>query len=282
MYGILEKEKLAPNVIHLKIEAPAVARKAQPGQFVILRVDEKGERIPISLAGWDRDQGTIDLIFLVVGTSTRKLSLLNPGASVLNAAGPFGRPTEIKHYGEVVCAAGCFGVGAMLPVAAALQAEGNRVVAVMEARARALLFWEDRLRAVSDELVVATGDGSLGRKGWANDVIADLINAGRKIDRVIAVGCTFMMMECSKATRPHGIPTVVSLTPIMVDGTGMCGCCRVQVGGQTCFACVDGPEFDGHQVDWELVISRQKSYLDEEGRSLNLWERANWHKLMAR
>jgi len=280
MYKIVERKVLVPNIIHIRVAAPEIAQKVKPGQFVILRVDEVGERFPMSLADWDRGKGIIDIAFYVLGTSTRKLASLREGDYIMNVVGPLGNPTEIEHYGNVLCACGCFGCGPTIPLVRALKEKGNKVVSVMEARSKSFLFWQDRLEEVSDELHITIGDGSYGRKWWTNDFTEEYLKAGNKVDRIFAHGCPFMMMECSKASKPFGVKTIVSLTPIMVDGTGMCGCCRVSVGGETKFACVDGPEFDGHNVDWELLINRQRTYLDEETRSLDLWERENWHKIV--
>jgi NAD(P)H-flavin reductase len=280
VYRILHRENLAPNIHLLRVEAPAVAAKAQPGQFVMIMVDERGERIPLTIADWDRDEGSISIVFMELGTSTRKLAALNSGDHILNFVGPLGLPTHIDNFGTVVLAAGCFAVGPIISIARALKEMGNKVISIMEARSKNLLYWERSLGAVSDELIVTTGDGSYGYRGWATDPIRELLQQGEKVDRVIAIGCTFMMKECAEATRPFGVKTIVSLNPIMVDGTGMCGCCRVEVGGVTKFACVDGPDFDGHEVDWDLLLARQRIYLLEEEQSLDLWERENWHKVM--
>jgi NAD(P)H-flavin reductase len=280
VYKILLREDLAPNIHLLKVEAPPVAAKAQPGQFVMVMVDERGERIPLTIADWDRDEGSISIVFMELGTSTRKLAALNSGDHILNFVGPLGLPSHIDNFGTVVLAAGCFAVGPIISIARALKEMGNKVISIMESRSKNLLYWERNLGAVSDELIVTTGDGSYGYRGWATDPLLELLQRGEKVDRVIAIGCTFMMKECAEATRPFGVKTIVSLNPIMVDGTGMCGCCRVEVGGVTKFACVDGPDFDGHEVDWDLLLARQRIYLLEEEQSLDLWERENWHKVM--
>jgi ferredoxin--NADP+ reductase len=283
MYGILEKEKLAPNLTYFKIKAPAVARKAQAGQFVIVRIDERGERIPLTIADYDREAGTITLIFQEVGKSTMHLGTLEVGDQLATFVGPLGRPTEVANYGTVVCVGGGVGIAPIFPIARALKEAGNTVISIIGARNKSLLFWEDRMRAVSDELIVCTDDGSYGRKALVTEPLKDLLEArAREIAHIWAIGPAIMMKFVSATTKPYQVPTIVSLNPIMVDGTGMCGCCRVQVGGQTRFACVDGPEFDGHQVDWDLLLSRQRSYLDEEQRSLSLWQQADRHKLMAR
>jgi len=272
MYRILLSEDLVPNIHLFKIEAPAVARKAQAGQFVIVRLDEKGERIPLTIADWDREGGSIVIVFMEVGTTTRKLAQLKTGEHIANFVGPLGLPTHIEKFGTVVCVGGGFAVATIVPIARALREAGNRVISIMGARNKDLLFWEDRLGSVSHQLIVTTDDGSYARKGVVTEPLKELLEGGEKIDRVIAIGPTVMMKFCSLTTKPFGVKTIVSLNPIMVDGTGMCGCCRVEVGGETKFTCVDGPDFDGHQVDWDLLFARQKIYLEEEKRSLEQWE----------
>ncbi|AET64066.1 sulfide/dihydroorotate dehydrogenase-like FAD/NAD-binding protein [Methanothrix harundinacea] len=279
MYQIVEKEALVPNIIYLKIRAPKVAKAARPGQFVIIRVDETGERVPMGLAGWDAEEGTIEIVFYVLGTSTMKLGTLRVGDSVLNLAGPLGTPTEVGNFGTVICACGCFGIGPTMPLIKALKEAGNRVITAVEGRSREFIFWEDRLREASDEVVILAGDGSCGDAGWTNDFIKRRL-AEEKIERIFVHGCPFMMMEAARASEPFGVKTIVSLTPLMVDGTGMCGACRVEVGGETKFACVDGPDFDGHQVNWETLALRLRQFIPEEDRSHMLWERDNWHRLV--
>lgn len=276
MFAILAKEKLNPVITMLKVEAPEIARKAQPGQFVVARVDEVGERFPISLADWDREEGSITIVIMEVGTSTRKLACLDVDDYILNLAGPLGLPAHVENFGRVVCAGGCYGIGAILPLARALKQSGNEVICIIEARSKNLLYWQDRLRQVGDELIITTGDGSHGYEGWAYDPLKEMLEKGEKVDRVFAHGCNYMMMLCSETTKPFGVKTMVSLNPIMVDGTGMCGVCRVSIGGVTKFACVDGPEFDGHEVDWELLAARRQSYIQEEIRSLEWWESQRW------
>jgi len=270
MYRVVANDDLAPNVHLLKVEAPTVARKIQPGQFVIVMVDEKGERIPLTIADWDESEGSISIVFFEVGMTTYKLAQLKPGAHMFSFVGPLGLPTGIEKFGTVICAGGCYGIGAILPVVRALKKAGNEVISIIEARNKSLLFWEEPLRQASDKLIVTTGDGSYGRKGWVNDVIKEMLEQGQRIQRVFVRGCPFMMMLCSETTRPYGVNTTVSLSPIMVDGTGMCGCCRVSVGGETKFACVDGPDFDGHKVDWNSLVARQNAYLEEERECLKL------------
>ena len=272
MYRIMLREDLVPSIHLFKVEAPAVARKAQAGQFVVLRVDEKGERIPLTVADWDREEGSITIVFMEVGATTRKLAQLKAGDYIANFAGPLGLPTHIDNFGTVVCVGGGFAVAPIVPIARSMKEAGNRVLSIMGARNKDLLFWEDRFRAVSDELIVTTDDGSYGRKALVTEPLKELLEGERKIDLVIAIGPTVMMKFCAKTTEPFGIKTIVSLNPIMVDGTGMCGCCRVEVGGETKFTCVDGPDFDGHQVDWDLLFTRQRIYLEEEKKALERWE----------
>ncbi len=272
MYRIMLREDLVPSIHLFKVEAPAVARKGQAGQFVVVRVDEKGERIPLTIADWDREEGSITIVFMEVGVTTRKLAQLKAGDYIANFAGPLGMPTHIDNFGTVVCVGGGFAVAPIVAIARSMNEAGNRVLSIMGARNKDLLFWEDRLRAVSDELIVTTDDGSYARKGLVTEPLKEILEGDERIDRVIAVGPTVMMKFCAKTTEPFGVKTIVSLNPIMVDGTGMCGCCRVEVGGQTKFTCVEGPDFDGHQVDWDLLFNRQRIYLEEEKKSLERWE----------
>jgi ferredoxin--NADP+ reductase len=278
LYKILEMRELVPNIHLLKVSAPAVAQKAQPGQFVILTVDEKGERIPLTIADWDHQEGSITIVFMEVGTTTQRLALFNAGDSLYSLAGPLGIPTHIEKFGTVVCVGGCYGIAAMMPIARGMREAGNRVISVIEARNKYLLFWEEELKKVSDEVIITIGDGSHAPQRWIPDQVTQILDEGGKIDLVVAFGCTYMMKLCCETTKPHGIKTVVHLSSIMVDGTGMCGCCRVSVGGETKFACVDGPEFDGHEVDWDVLLARQRSYQSEEIRSLQQWESHAWRK----
>ena len=272
MYRIVTKKRLNPVIDYMEVEAPAVAKKAKPGQFVVIRVDEVGERIPLTLADWDSKDGTITLVAMQVGTSTHKLACLDAGDSILNLVGPLGLPSDIDRFGTVVCVAGGVGAAPVFPIARALKQAGNRIISILGARSRDLLFWEERLQSVSDELIVTTDDGSYARKGVVTEPLKEMLERSEKIDRVLAIGPAIMMKFCALTTKPFGVPTFVSLNSIMVDGTGMCGCCRVSVGNATKFACVDGPDFNGHEVDWDLLFKRQQSYLDEEKRSLELWE----------
>ncbi len=272
MYKILERQDLVPGIHLLKMEAPNVAKKAKPGQFVVIRIDEKGERIPLTVAGWDEKEGSVTIVFMEVGTTTHRLATLGTGDYIADFVGPLGIPTHIEKFGTIVCVAGGFAVAVIRPIARALKEKGNHVISILGARTKDLLFWEDELRQVSDELIITTDDGSYGRKGLVTEPLKELLESERKIDQVMAIGPTVMMKFCAKTTEPFGIKTIVSLNPIMVDGTGMCGCCRVVVGDVTKFACVDGPDFDGHQVDWDLLMARQRTYLDEEKRSFEQWQ----------
>ncbi|MBM3167631.1 MAG: sulfide/dihydroorotate dehydrogenase-like FAD/NAD-binding protein [Chloroflexi bacterium] len=255
----------------MKMEAPAISQKAKAGQFVIIRVDDVGERIPLTLADWDAKESTVTLVAMEVGTSTKKLSLLKVGDSVIDLVGPLGLPAEIEKFGTVICVGGGVGIAPIYPIARALKQGGNKIISIIGARCKDLLFWEDRMKMVSDELIATTDDGSYARKGLVTEPLKEVIER-EKVDRVIAIGPAVMMKFCSLTTKPYGVPTIVSLNSIMVDGTGMCGCCRLSVGGVTKFACVDGPDFDGHKVDWDTVFARQKVYLEEEKLSLEKWE----------
>jgi NAD(P)H-flavin reductase len=268
VYQIISRETLVPNNHLFKVEAPAVARKARAGQFVVIMIDEKGERIPLTIADWDREEGSITIVFMEVGVTTRRLAQLKAGDSIANFIGPLGVPSHVERFGTVVCVGGGVGVAPIFPIARALKEAGNRVISIIGARNRDLLFWEDRVREVSDSLTVTTDDGSYARKGLVTEPLKELLEGSEKVDRVVAIGPAVMMKFCSLTTKPFAVPTIVSLNPIMVDGTGMCGCCRVEVGGETKFTCVDGPEFDGHQVDWDLVFARQRIYLDEEKHAM--------------
>jgi NAD(P)H-flavin reductase len=265
---------LVPGIHLFQVAAPAVAKKAQPGQFVVVRIDEKGERIPLTIADWDEEQGSVTIVFMEVGTTTARLALLKAGDTIADFVGPLGLPTHIEKFGTVVCVAGGFAVATIVPIARAMREKGNKVISIMGARSKDLLFWEDKLRSVSDQLIVTTDDGTYGRKGVVTVPLKELLESGEKVDRVIAIGPSIMMKFCSLTTVLFGVKTIVSLNPIMVDGTGMCGCCRVSVGGETKFACVDGPDFDGHQVDWDLLFARQRIYLGEEKHSFEQWQRS--------
>ncbi len=271
MTRILQKTELAPKIFEYIVEAPRVARKAQPGHFVIVMADERGERVPLTVADFDRKAGTVTLVMMVVGTSTAKLARLEAGESLYALIGPLGHPSEIERYDSVVMVAGGVGVAPIFPIARAFRQIGTRVITIQGARSRDLLFWTDKIAAVSDQHLVTTDDGSFGRKGLVTEPLREILaqDAPRRIGCVYAIGPAVMMKFCAKSTEPFGVKTVVSLNSVMVDGTGMCGGCRVSLRGQTRFTCSDGPEFDGHLVDWDELLARQKIYAHEEKCSLD-------------
>ena len=265
MFKILKKEELSPNVYAMEIDAPRVAKKAEPGQFIVLRVNEEGERIPLTIANFDRKTGRILIVFQVIGASTMELAALKEGDDILDFVGPLGRPSEIaKLDGTMVVVGGGIGVAPTFPIARAMKEAGNKVIAIMGAKTKDILIMEDEMKEVTDEIVVTTDDGSRGIKGFVTNAVQALVDRGEKIAQITAIGPVIMMKSVADATRDLGIKTVVSLNPIMVDGTGMCGGCRVTVGDETKFACVDGPEFDGHLVDFKGLMSRQRMYRDME------------------
>jgi len=272
LYEILYREDLAPVTKLIEVKAPLVASKARAGQFVVIRVNEKGERIPLTIADFDREKGTLTLIFQEVGKTTMMLGTKRAGDYLASVVGPLGHPSEIENYGTVICVGGGVGIAPVFPIARELKQAGNKVISIIGARNKDLLFWEDRMRSVSDELVVTTDDGSYGRKALVTEPLKEMLEAGLKPARIWAIGPAIMMKFVSLTTQPFGVPTIVSLNSIMVDGTGMCGACRVSIGGQTRFVCVEGPEFDGHQVDWNLLLERQRIYVDEEKRALEHWK----------
>ncbi|ACA59091.1 sulfide/dihydroorotate dehydrogenase-like FAD/NAD-binding protein [Candidatus Desulforudis audaxviator] len=272
MYRILRKEVFSPSVKLLEIEAPRVARKAQAGQFVMLRVYERGERIPLTVADCDPERGSVTVVFMEVGKTTRLLGSLEEGAGILDFVGPLGNPTEIEKFGRVACVGGGVGVACIYPICRALKKAGNEVIAVVGARTKELLFWEDRLRETVDELLITTDDGSYVRKGFVTDVLREVAGRENPPDRVVAVGPLPMMRAVCGVTKEFGLKTIVSLNPIMVDGIGMCGACRVTVGGETRFVCVEGPEFDGHEVDFAELAQRLQRYRAQEQESLARYE----------
>jgi len=279
MAKILEKRLIRkPDVFYYRIDAPLISRKAKPGQFVIIRLNEKGERIPLSLADIDSEGGTISLIVMAVGKTSTEMSLLNAGDEILDLCGPLGEPTHISKVGRVVLVGGGFGTAPLYPIARAFKEAGNEVVTIMGARSGDLLIYEDEMKLVSDKLVITTDDGSKGLKGLVTDALKTELEE-KPAGLVMAVGPAVMMKFVCRTTEPFGVRTVVSLNPIMIDGTGMCGGCRVSVGGEIRFACTDGPEFDGHQVDWDILMSRQKTYLTEEKESFEEWKKRHSHVL---
>jgi ferredoxin--NADP+ reductase len=262
---ILVKEQLSENVFKMILDGPKIAQKRKAGQFVVLRIHEEGERVPLTIADADPNKGTVTIIFQVVGKSTGHLADLNAGDDLLDLVGPLGKPTHIEKVGTVACIGGGVGIAPVYPITQALKNAGNYVISIIGARTKDLLIMEDEMKAVSDEFVVATDDGSYGFHGFVSQALENkYLLTGRKIDEVVAIGPVPMMRAVCDTTRKYNVPTVVSLNSIMVDATGMCGACRVSVGGKTRFVCVDGPEFDGHQVDFRELMDRQRIYLTEE------------------
>ena len=264
MYKIVRKEALKPTVILYEIEAPMVAKKAQPGQFIILRVDENGERIPITIHDYDREKGTVTIIVQTIGATTEKLSHKAEGESIQDFVGPLGKPTETEGKKKVCVVGGGVGCAIAYPVLKKFHDCGAEVHAVVGFKNKDLVILEDKFKAVSSVLKVCTDDGSYGQQGMVTDALKELLDAGNVYDEIFAIGPAIMMKFVCKTTEPYGVPTTVSMSPIMVDGTGMCGGCRLTVGGETKFACVDGPDFDGHKVDWDETLKRGSMYFDWE------------------
>ena len=276
-YKILDKIELCPNQYELKIDAPFVTRNAQAGQFIIFRVETDGERVPITIADVDREKGILTVVFMAVGYSTKKLAQLEIGDEILDVVGPLGKATEIENYGTVVCVAGGYGAAPCYLISKAFHDAGNKVHMIMGARNKDLLFWQDKMATACSELHIATDDGTLGHKGFVTEVLADIMKK-EKVNYVIAVGPMPMMRAVANLTREEGIKTEASMNPIMIDGTGMCGACRVTVGGEVKFACIDGPDFDAHKIDFDEVINRTRIYKDEERRrseNCNLLKKAD-------
>lgn len=264
MFRLLENRTLVPN-LHLAVfAAPEVAAAARPGQFVIIRPREESERIPMTISDWDAERGTVSVVYMVVGKTTAELAALSAGEQAATVVGPLGNPMELDHFGHVVCVGGCYGIASIYPIARALKALGNRVTVVIEARSAYLLYWQKKLGAVADELHIITRDGTRGLAGHIDRLPGILAGLPEPADRVIINGCNYLMMRGAEETLPLGIRTIVSLNTLMIDGTGMCGVCRCTVAGSTKFACVDGPHFDGHEVDWDEIARRRQAYLGEE------------------
>jgi ferredoxin--NADP+ reductase len=262
---IVSKARLSDEVFRIEVEAPNIARERKAGQFVIVQTDvEWGERVPLTIADADTQRGTITLIFQTVGVSTHRLAELEPGQSIEAVLGPLGNPTHIERFGRAVCVGGGIGVAPMHPIAQALKRAGNHLTVIIGARTKDLVILEDEMRAIADELIVVTDDGSYGRKALVTEPLKELCGSATPPDIVVAIGPPVMMKFCAEATRPFGVKTLASLNTIMIDGTGMCGGCRVSVGGQTKFVCVDGPEFDAHQVDWDGMLLRLRAYKTQE------------------
>jgi ferredoxin--NADP+ reductase len=271
MAKVLENSELAPNLVEMVVVAPRIAAKAQPGQFVIAMADATGERIPLTIADFDREAGTITMVVAVVGASSMKFARVGAGQSLHALIGPLGMPSEIDGETAVVMVAGGVGAAPIYPIARAFHEAGSQVITIQGSRSKDLLFWTDKLASVSARHIITTDDGSYGRTGRVTEPLRDLLaeDSAKSIQRVCAIGPPIMMKFCCETTRPFEVHTIVSLNSIMVDGTGMCGGCRVEVGGQTKFTCVDGPEFDGHQVAWDQLMSRQRAYHSHEACSMD-------------
>ena len=260
---IVENTEIMPGIFLIRLNASSIVSEAKPGQFVILMIDKTGERLPFTLSDWNAENGTITIYFLEVGLSTMDLARFK-GEELLAVIGPLGKPTTIVKFGTVVLGGGCYGIGSIYPIAKAMKEVGNTVITIIEARSSYLLYNEEELREVSDRFIITTEDGTKGEKGKVHDVITDLIDEGENIDRAFFIGCTFMMMNCSDTTKSHDITTLLALNPIMVDGTGMCGCCRCSIDGKTKFACVDGPIFEAKEIDWDQLFKRNAAYSQQE------------------
>lgn len=265
MYKIVKRRQLADTIVLFEVEAPKVAKKAKPGEFVIVRRNDQSERIPLTIMDYDADKGTITIVIQEVGYSSAHIIRMQEGDAFIDFVGPLGQATEIEKYGTVVCVGGGVGIAPIHPIARALKEAGNKVISVLGARNKDLVILEEEMKAVSDEVVITTDDGSYGIKGFVTHGIQSVLDRGIKIDAVWAIGPVIMMKSVANFTRPLGIKTIVSMNTIMVDGTGMCGACRLDVGGETKFACVDGPEFDAHQVDFDLAMKRSAFFRKEEG-----------------
>ena len=275
MYHIIHKERLHQTIYSMWIAAPQVAQSVQPGQFIILMVKEKGERIPLTVADFDREKGLIRLVFQIVGKTTEELSTLEEGDRLFSFIGPLGKKTEIEDYGTVVTVGGGTGIACIHPIARALKEAGNKVISLIGARSKDLIIMEEELKRASSELIVTTDDGSYGRKGFVTQVLKELLDKDKSIKKVWAIGPAIMMKVTCETTRPYAVETIVSLNSIMVDGTGMCGSCRVTIGGETKFVCTDGPEFDGQLVDWEEFMNRLTRYKPQEKRSWEIYQEHN-------
>ncbi|MBM3703226.1 MAG: sulfide/dihydroorotate dehydrogenase-like FAD/NAD-binding protein [Actinobacteria bacterium] len=282
MYKIVKKEKLAEDIDRFYIKAPLIARKVKAGQFVIIRINEDGERIPLTIAGYNRSNGIISIVSMKVGKTTALLSSLKEGDSILDVVGPLGNASEIENFGRVICVGGGVGVAPIFPIARELKKTGNYIISIIGARSKDLLILKEEMEDTSDELYICSDDGSIGYHGFVSDFLKEYLEKNltgnaykrkdKRITRIIAIGPALMMASVAGVTRPFNIKTIVSLNSIMVDGTGMCGACRVEVGGKTKFVCVNGPEFDGHQVNFGLLLSRQKIYCDQEKECMDIYE----------
>jgi ferredoxin--NADP+ reductase len=272
MFKITDKKRLNTQVTFMKLEAPHVIENAKPGQFIVIKIDEKGERIPLTIVDKDKAEGTITIIFQEVGKTTKNLAVLDAGSEVMDIIGPLGRPTHVEKLGRVLCVGGGVGTAEIYPVAKALKEGGNEIISIIGARNKDLLLFADEMKAISSALHITTDDGSAGRKGFVTDVLKELLREG-KYNLVYSVGPVLMMKAVADATRDYNIKTLVSLNANMVDATGMCGTCRVTVGGKTKFTCVDGPDFDAHQIDFAEFINRDRRFKEKEEDSLGHYEK---------
>lgn len=278
LHNIIAKREIAPDIISLEVDAPLVAKKAKPGQFIILMIDGKGERIPLTIADYDREKGWIRIVFEVAGKTTAQLSQMNEGDELFSLVGPLGKPTRLEKYGTVVTVGGGTGIACVYPITRGLKEAGNKVIAIIGARTKDLIIMEGEMKKASTELLVTTDDGSYVRKGFVTDVLGEVLRKEKDVKKVLAIGPAPMMKAACDITKPYNLETIVSLNSIMVDGTGMCGSCRVTVGGETKFVCVDGPEFNGHLVDWQEFMNRLRRYERLEKLSLERYrkQRRRW------
>ncbi len=272
MFKVLKKEELSESITLFEIDAGEIAKKAEPGNFIVLKIHEEGERIPLTIADFDKNKGTLTIVFQKVGKTTYHLGSLNEGDLISDVIGPLGISSHIENFGTVVCIGGGVGIAPVYPITRELKEVGNKVFSIIGARTKSLLFWEEKMRNVSDELIVTTDDGSYGRKAVVTIPLEELLKENKDIKLVIAIGPAIMMKFVCTTTEKYNVKTMVSLNSIMIDGTGMCGGCRVEVGGETKFCCVDGPDFDGHKVDFDLLMERQKMYLEEEKTALERYK----------
>lgn len=272
MFKILSKERIAPKEYDLWVEAPLVAKSTKPGQFVVLRPNEHGERIPLTIADFDREEGTIRIIYQAVGKTTAMMAAMNVGDCIQDISGPLGMPSDIENYGTVMMVGGGVGIAALFPILRALKQAGNKVITILGGRTSELVIMKDDCAEYSDELIITTDDGSEGIKGLVTDAMKQVVGRGEKIDRCWAIGPTIMMKFCALTASDLGLPVWVSMNPLMVDGTGMCGCCRLTVDGSIKFGCVDGPEFDGTKINWDEFLGRMRQYKDEEKISMEKYE----------
>lgn len=264
MFEILKNETLVPNLHLLTVKARDVTEEIKPGQFVIIRSHDNSERIPLSVADWDKEEGSLKIIFMEVGASTKKMTLLKKGDFIPTVVGPLGKPTKIEQFGTVLCIGGCYGIGSIYPICKELKKKNNKIITILEGRSKNLIYWEEKFKPLCDDIIIITRDGSSGTKGHVKKIGEIIKQKGIVPNHIISNGCTFLVYKVSKEFSDYNIPIIVSLNTIMIDGTGMCGVCRVSINGKMKFACVDGPDFDGRYVDWEELSKRRKQYINEE------------------